>query len=228
MNNLKINIKNISKVFGHGHTKQVVLNNISFEFIKGKSYALKGVSGSGKSTLLHITGGLDEPTTGNVIYDNHDLYKLSETRKNRLLNKSFGFVFQFHYLVNELSVIENVMLPGKIGKIDSDLCYNRAFNLLRDVGLESKINSLPAKLSGGEQQRVSIARALFNKPDFIFADEPTGNLDKDNALRIMDIFIKCKQEWDLGVIIATHDINAYERMDVILSLDKGYLQLEKQ
>ena len=199
-----------------------VLRTISIEFEQGKSYAITGVSGSGKSTFLHLLGGLDHPTSGTIFFNDQNIATLK--KKNTFLNRSIGFVFQFHYLIKELTVLDNVELMGLIKGGDQNQARKHALNLLGITGLSNKITSYPGQLSGGEQQRVSIARALFNKPSFLLADEPTGNLDADNAQNIINLLLKAQQEWGMGIIICTHDQSVYNRMETTLTLHEGILK----
>lgn len=221
MNSLLLSAKNIEKFYGEGKKRQEVLRGVTAEFQEGKSYAITGVSGSGKSTFLHILGGLDEPTAGSVSFGGENISKLSQRKKEQFLNSSIGFVFQFHYLINEFSVIENIMLPGLVGGKGRGSCQKRSEELLEQIGLSDKSSSYPFELSGGEQQRVSILRAIFNKPKFLLADEPTGNLDAFNAKRIMDLIIRCQKEWGLGLIICSHDPAVYSQMETVLELKEG-------
>jgi lipoprotein-releasing system ATP-binding protein len=204
-----------------------VLDGITAHFKQGTSYAIIGASGCGKSTLLHLMAGLDRPTSGTVLLDKNDLFKLSEKQRTTLRNQSFGFVFQFHYLINELSVRENIAAPGLIKSSDRGALYARAEELLSFLGLIEKKNAYPYELSGGEQQRVAIARALFNKPQFLFADEPTGNLDEQNAQHVVSIFQECQKEWGMGLILCSHDQTVYNTMNVVLQLHHGTLVTKK-
>ena len=215
--------KNIYKDFGHGNKVNHVLKGISIEFNKNATYAIKGVSGSGKSTLMHILGGLDNPTKGFVTFNEQDIYKLSPHKKESFLNQMVGFVFQFHYLIKELTVLENIMLIGLVRGESKKACLHRANELLQLMGLSGKENKYPGQLSGGEQQRVSIARAIFNKPSFLLADEPTGNLDIDNAQNAVNLLLKAKDEWKMGIIICSHDPNVYNKMDIVYTLHDGLL-----
>ncbi|KKQ12014.1 MAG: ABC transporter ATP-binding protein [Candidatus Babeliales bacterium] len=214
---------NIYKDFGNDDKISHVLKGVSVEFCKGTAYAIKGVSGSGKSTFMHILGGLDFPSGGSVTFNGKDIYKLKQTEKEKFLNQTMGFVFQFHYLIKELTVLENIMLVGLVKGECNKKCRIRAFELLESMGLNGKENSYPGQLSGGEQQRVSIARAIFNKPSFLLADEPTGNLDSDNAKNVVDLILRAKEEWGMGVIICSHDPDVYTRMEVVYTLHDGLL-----
>jgi len=221
MKNLLLSAKNVEKFYGEGEKRQEVLRGVTAEFQERKSYVITGVSGSGKSTLLHILGGLDEPTSGAVFFGGDNISRLGQRKKEQFLNSSIGFVFQFHYLINEFSVMENIMLPGLVGGKVRELCKKRSEELLEHIGLLDKSSSYPFELSGGEQQRVSILRAIFNKPKFLLADEPTGNLDAFNAKRIMDLIIRCQKEWGLGLIICSHDPAVYSQMETVLELESG-------
>ncbi len=223
----KLIISEVVKDYRQGGRKVEVLRGISATFVQGQSYAIVGASGSGKSTLLHVLGGLDEPTSGRVAFNDLDLSALAARKREEMRNQSLGFVFQFHYLINELTVLENVMLMGQISGKNRDECLNESKELLIKMGLEDKLHEHPTYLSGGQQQRVSIARAIVNKPDFLLADEPTGNLDADNARRIVDLFTQCRTQWGLGIIICSHDQAVYGQMDTVYRLEQGRLALEK-
>lgn len=219
----EITLENVTKEYDNGNKKQNVIKGISTTFFRQKSYALTGVSGSGKSTLMHIIGALDEPTTGSVLYGKINPANLKQKDKEVFFNKQIGFIFQFHYLIKELSVIENVMLPGLISGLSKKESFNQAKKLLDYCGLNEKINAMPGTLSGGEQQRTSIARAIFNKPQFLLADEPTGNLDASNAQRIVELFVLCQKEWGTGLIICSHDEHVSQKMDHVYHLENGLL-----
>ena len=158
-----------------------------------------------------------------VAGDEHDIALLNAAEKQGLLNSAIGFVFQYHYLVNELTVRDNITLPGRIAGMDRDAIVSRVEELAHVVGLTQHLDGYPSQLSGGEQQRVSLARALFNKPAFLLADEPTGNLDADNAQRVVDLLLLGQREWGMGVIICSHDAHVYGRMDTVLRLENGKL-----
>ena len=200
------------------------MKGVNFTFEKGRSYAITGASGSGKSTLMHLLGGLDAQTKGNVFYDGKDLFRLKTSSKNRFLNRQIGFVFQFHYLVKELTVIENIILTGLIKGDPRKECKRKAEELLQKVGLIDKKHSYPTQLSGGELQRVAILRAIFNQPSFLLADEPTGDLDAQNAKIIVDFLKECKDEWSMGIIICSHDKSVYNQMETVLTLQNGILE----
>jgi len=222
----KLIVKDIHKSFVQGEKELKVLRGVNAEFEKGKTYAIVGVSGSGKSTLMHLLGGLDTPTSGTVFCDDQDLFKFKQARKDKFLNQELGFVFQFHYLIKELSVLENIILMGLINGKSRKECEKRGQELLRKTGLIDKINSYPTQLSGGQLQRVAILRAIFNKPSFLLADEPTGDLDAANASVIIDLLLNAQKEWGMGVIICSHDKAVYGRMKMILILHDGVLVRE--
>lgn len=222
---------NVRKKFYQGGKELEVLSGISQTFERGKSYGIVGVSGSGKSTFMHILGGLDAPTSGQVRLFGQPLHSnyigAKKTAQHLLRNEHLGFVFQFHYLVKELSVIENVMLPGLIGGMSRMDALVRAHDLLDFVGLGDKADGYPVALSGGEQQRVSIIRAMFNKPAFLIADEPTGNLDEGNAELAVKLLLDGCKLWEMGLILCSHDRHVYERMDRVLRMQHGVLSIEK-
>jgi len=222
-----LTLRNVHKVYEQGGKPLVVLKGITASFNQGALYAITGVSGSGKSTLLHLLGGLDEPSEGDVWLNDKNLQSLRSGQKSTFLNRTVGFVFQFHYLVKELTVAENIMMIGLIRGERQSQCRERVAELLAMVGLTDKATVYPTKLSGGEQQRVAIARALFNRPSFLLADEPTGNLDADNAQRVVDICIAAQQEWGMGIVLCSHDSVIYNRMTSVYRLRDGVLTLEK-
>lgn len=197
-----IEVKNIIKSFPN--TPAPVLKGINLTVEDGDFVSLVGKSGSGKSTLLYIISTLDNPTSGEVIYDSKNLSKFSPEEIFQLRNRNIGFVFQFHYLLSELTAIENILLPARKAKeVEKRRAY--ALELLKIVGLDGKAHRFPGELSGGEQQRLAIARALVMEPKYLFADEPTGNLDSVNGKIIMDLFQKINQEKKTTIIYVTHD-----------------------
>ena len=211
----KITCSNISKTFFVEGNAIKVLENINLSLGKGELVAISGHSGAGKSTLLHIIASLDLASSGNILYDGraieeHTNFALSNIRLN-----NFGFVYQFHHLLEDLTVLENILIPMQIlGKTS----VNDAMDIINQVGLSSRINHLPWKLSGGEKQRVAIARALINNPDFIFLDEPTGNLDNENALIIQNLLLEISKTNNIALVAATHDNNFIKSFDKIYYL----------
>lgn len=198
---MSIELKKVSKKFG---ANTQVLFDINLSIPDGEFVAISGRSGSGKSTLLYIMSTLDQPTGGEVIMDNLNIPALSQEDLHKFRNEKIGFIFQFHYLLPELNAEENVYLPAiRKGLVDKDRL--RARSLLSDFGLAGKESRLPSQLSGGEQQRVAIARALFMKPQYIFADEPTGNLDTHNGVIVMDLLKKINKEYKTTIVLVTHE-----------------------
>ncbi|MDZ4084073.1 MAG: ABC transporter ATP-binding protein [Bdellovibrionales bacterium] len=196
----------VSKSFGEPPTK--VLHELNFLIKEGEFVALTGRSGSGKSTLLYLLGALDFPTSGKVLIDNHDISDISSEALHELRNRSIGFVFQFHYLLPELTALENVLMPARKAATKGVAIkeyVERAHGLIDEFGLSDKKNRLPRQLSGGEQQRVAIARALAMRPRYLFADEPTGSLDTVNGEIVMSLFEKTNREDKTTVILVTHD-----------------------
>jgi lipoprotein-releasing system ATP-binding protein len=223
MHHATLGAQDISKKFIQGTQEITVLDHINTVFIQQKSYAITGISGSGKSTFMHILANLDTPTSGTVLFNNNSLQKLSSTRREQFLNKSIGLVFQAPHLIKELSVIENIIIPGLISGRTRNDCEKKAIELLTKVELLHKKDSKIGELSGGQQQRVAIARALFNEPAFLIADEPTGNLDLATGKHIIDLLIACQKEWGMGIIVSSHDEYVAERMDEVYELREGTL-----
>lgn len=213
----------ITKSFTQGTTTLTVFHDLDCSFMQTHTYAVTGVSGAGKSTLLHILAGIETPTQGLVIFNQKPLISYSSQEQAQLLNKSFGLVFQSPYLINELSVVENIMIPGLIAGRPHHECMEQAQELLRRINLEDKACASPAFLSGGQQQRIAIMRALFNKPAFLFADEPTGNLDEKTGLDVINFLLECQQEWGMGLIISTHDAYVANKMSHRFLLHDGKL-----
>jgi lipoprotein-releasing system ATP-binding protein len=209
--------KNISKRYGD----LLVLNDVSFTFNKGEVTAIIGPSGAGKSTLLHIIGTIDKPDSGAVYYNDIEVSKYPSNALARFRNKNIGFIFQFHHLLPELTALENVSIPGYIYGTDDKKVEERAKSLLCDLGLEGRLNHKPGQLSGGEQQRVSVARALLNSPDVILADEPSGNLDSKNANELHELFFKLKSQLNQTFIIVTHNLELAEMADKKMIMKDG-------
>ena len=223
MDGAKLCIQAIEKFFSHAGSRVEILKKTTVLFQQGMSYAIMGASGVGKSTLMHILSGLELPSAGNVLFNDHNISEFTVSEKFIFLNQSIGLVFQQPYLIRELSVLENVMLPGLISGLSSTECKNRAQELLAQVDLASKFTSKVSTLSGGQQQRVALARALFNRPQFLLADEPTGSLDFNTGKLIVELLCKFQQEYGMGIIVSTHDMHVASAMNQIYYLEEGYL-----
>jgi len=182
-----------------------ILRGLDFEVAAGEAVCILGASGAGKSTFLHILGTLDRPSSGHVYFQSEDLFAKSEAELSAFRLNRLGFVFQFHHLLSEFNALENVMMPGRIAGLSVPDCRSRAQGLLDYLGLSERVTHYPSQLSGGEQQRVAIARALFHRPPILLADEPTGNLDSENSLKIQDLFFQLKEEMGLTLVVVTHD-----------------------
>jgi lipoprotein-releasing system ATP-binding protein len=221
-----LELKNINKIYGKAVQTQVLFDiNLSFE--KGSFNSIIGQSGSGKSTLLNIIGTLDTPTSGEVIIDKVNIKDVSRNKLSELRNEKIGFVFQFHYLLPEFTALENVLMPYRIknGSVSKEIT-EKAKEYLSMVGLEKVINNNAAKMSGGQQQRTAIARALINSPDIILADEPTGNLDSDSTEIIYNILRDINKKIKTTFIIITHDKRIAEKADRIVEILDGKINLD--
>ncbi len=215
---------NIAKDYNDGMRNDLhVLNDINFNLDHAEMSAIIGTSGSGKTTLLNILGGLDKPTSGQVLLNDVDVHKLSEKQRCIVRNQNFGFIYQFHHLLPEFTALENVAMPLLIKGGSIEQAKQRAEKVLDDVGLKKRIHHKPSELSGGERQRAAIARALIHRPDCILADEPTGNLDRKNAEQAMDLIINLNKEYKTSLVIVTHDLRIAERMDTVYTLEDGVL-----
>lgn len=200
-----------------------VLDGIDFEISKGEMLAIVGASGVGKSTFLHILGGLDRPTSGKVLYGDVDIFSLASGELAQFRNERVGFIFQFHHLLPEFSAIENVMIPALIRRADPKAAAEMATKVLTDVGLGSRLYHRPGELSGGEQQRVAVARALMLKPDVVLADEPTGNLDAHTGESIHDLLLSINKQMGITFVIVTHNDKLAIRADRVLRMGDGKL-----
>ena len=223
MSNTILACEAVCKNYYDGQLNVQVLDNLTLQVDKGQSIGIVGASGSGKSTLLHILGGLDKPTSGRVSLMGQDLSELSQKQLSRLRNQYLGFVYQFHHLLPEFSALENVMMPLLIGKRPKEQARERALLMLEKVGLKDRVLHRPGELSGGERQRAAIARALVTDPACLLADEPTGNLDRKNALNILDMMMELKQELGTALVVVTHDDEMAARFDRVLNMTDGAL-----
>ena len=214
-----LELKNVSKKFIEGETTHVVLDNLNLTIPEGEIVILFGKSGSGKSTLLNIISGIDLPDEGSVSIDNTDITKLSENDRTLQRRSKIGFIFQFFNLIPTLTVKENLQLPLELNEIEDH--QNKIKNVLREVGLDDRANTYPDKLSGGERQRIAIARALIHNPDIILADEPTGNLDHETGLQIVDLLDRVVKKKNKTMIMVTHSKDVIGLADRALSLKNG-------
>lgn len=201
-----------------------VLSDVNLGVALGEVVAIVGESGTGKSTLLHILGALDVPTTGEILVDGRSYTALSEEERDVLRNDKIGFVFQFHHLLREFSALENVMMPLLIGGTSEEKARSKAEKLLSDVGLAGRMTHRPAKLSGGEQQRCAVARALAREPRVVLADEPSGNLDNRNSERLHDLLFDLARRLDTALVVVTHNNRLARRCDRVLLLENGRLR----
>lgn len=220
-----IEVKNLSKVYGSGEAEVTALKNIDLNIEQGEFVAIVGPSGSGKSTLLHLLGGVDKPSSGEVIIKGESIYKLKEKELAILRRRKLGFVFQFFNLIPVLTAEENIEMPVLLdnGKIDK----NYMNELLKLLGLEERRNHHPSELSGGQQQRVSIGRALANKPSIILADEPTGNLDSKNSKEVLELLKYCAKKYNQTLILITHDINIAKSSDRVITIEDGKITTDE-
>ena len=212
----KIECINLSKSFFVDNNKIEVLDNINLSIKRGDLVALSGRSGAGKSTLLQILASLDAPSSGSIKYDDKLITSFNNSDLSNIRLNNFGFVYQFHHLLEDLTVIENILIPLEISNKSID--KSAVIEIVDEVGLSNRINHHPWKLSGGEKQRVAIARALINKPNFIFLDEPTGNLDEDNAEIIQNLLLDISRRYKIALITATHDSNFIKNFDKIYKI----------
>ncbi len=223
----KLSVEEVWKVYRGEGFRVEALRGVSFQVSEGEFCVVMGPSGSGKSTLLNLIGTIDTPTKGRIVIDGVDITRLSEAEKDRFRNRKVGFIFQFFNLINELTVLENVMLPALICGVSFEEAEREALTLLKAVGLADKTSHSAAKLSGGEMQRVSIARALINKPALVLADEPTGNLDSQTSAEIIKL-MKELNRWNRQTfILVTHDPTVAEAATKIIKILDGRVIEEK-
>lgn len=217
-----LNAQNISKTYQDGKISTTVLHNVDLSVQAGERVAIVGSSGSGKSTLLHILGGLDMPTTGDVLLQGHSFLGLNEAQRGHLRNKHLGFIYQFHHLLAEFSATENVAMPLLMrSDVSVGEAKKRANELLEQVGLSHRLTHRPSELSGGERQRVAIARALVTRPALVLADEPTGNLDEENAYAVFELLSHMQQQYQTALLMVTHDKSLASRADKQLLMSSG-------
>lgn len=215
--------KDVHKKFNDGRLNVDVLKGANLSVKQSELIGILGVSGAGKSTFLHILGGLDEPTSGEVLIAGKNIHNLSTKQKGLLRNQSLGFIYQFHHLLAEFNALENVSMPLLIRGLPIRQAQDQARSVLAKVGLEKRTGHRIGELSGGERQRVAIARALVTDPVCVLADEPTGNLDKKTAAQVFDLMLQLNQDLKTSFIIVTHDLSFADKMDRTLTLENGAL-----
>ena len=225
MNNDFLVAENVCKIYSNNKKEIRAVDGVTIQLKKGVSTAIIGPSGAGKSTLLHILGGLDKPTSGRVILDGADIYRMPDRERSRIRNTRIGFVFQFYHLLPEFTALENVMMPGMMKKSERRKAKNeiqeRALKALDAVGLADRANHRPGELSGGESQRVAIARAIINSPEILLCDEPTGNLDSKARESIYELLFGLKTSLGITLVIVTHDENISRKTDVTINVKDG-------
>ena len=222
-NSLLLQCDRLCKRYQEGSVQTDVLKEVSFTLQPGEMTAIVGSSGSGKSTLLHLLGGLDSPTSGEVLFKGQSLNRMSAAAKAELRNRELGFIYQFHHLLPDFSAVENVAMPLLIGKKSGTEALQRATEMLAAVGLAARAAHRPSELSGGERQRVAIARALVNRPSLVRADEPTGNLDARNADAIFQLLGELNQTQGTAFLVVTHDLSLAKRLSRQMEMRDGKL-----
>lgn len=220
--------RNIEHSYREGKIVTPVLKGVNLDIESSKMTAIVGKSGSGKSTLLHVLGTLDTPDKGEIWFQDTDITKLTDRQKANFRNRHLGFIYQFHHLLDDFTVLENVMLPLLIPHTEKDLAKSRAHYLLERVGLSDRLKYLPSELSGGERQRVAIARAMVHSPELILADEPTGNLDEGNAATVFELFKELARDEKTAVVMVTHDLSLARQCDEILEMAGGVVLSKNQ
>lgn len=220
-----LKVENLNKTYGKGDNKVEALKDVSLSVNKGEFVAIVGASGSGKSTLLHLLGGLDRPTSGNVVIDGESIYGYKEEKLAIFRRRKIGFIFQFFNLIPVLDVEENVALPALLDNDKIDKKY--LAEIIEILGLTERKSHLPSELSGGQQQRVSIGRALLNKPSIILADEPTGNLDSKNSKEVVELLKFTARKYNQTLILITHDVNIASMADRVITIEDGEIVSDK-
>ena len=218
-------IKNLVKDYENESEKLNILNGLNFKVQREKAICITGPSGSGKTTLLHLMGALDRPGSGKILYRGQDLGRFTDDQLAFFRRDKLGFIFQFHYLLGEFNVLENISMPARIAGKPKKIFLEKAEILADTLGLKERLSHYPSQLSGGERQRVAVARALINDPEIILADEPVGNLDRKNALLIRDLFFELQKKFRLTLIVVSHDLFFSESFPTIFQLEDGKIKL---
>lgn len=216
---LVLKVENITKTYKRYKNQELLIfKNSSFKVFRGEAVAMVGASGCGKTTLLQVCGLLDDINSGQISINSVVSSNLSKKDKTKIRRKNIGFIYQMHHLLAEFTALENVMLPLLVNNIRKKIARENAVELLEILGLYDRINCMPSELSGGEKQRVAIARAIVNRPPLILADEPTGNLDSENSEKIVDLLLRLTREFNLGLLMVTHDLTIAKKTDKILTI----------
>jgi lipoprotein-releasing system ATP-binding protein len=223
MTDVVLQTRQVQKNFRQGPVTLEVLRGIDVTITAGERLAIVGASGSGKTTLLQILGGLDRPTSGEVLVDGRNIHLLNERERGELRNQALGFVYQFHHLLPEFSALENVAMPLLVRRTRVAEAKERAAQVLTRVGLGQRLTHRPHQLSGGERQRAAVARALVTQPKLVLADEPTGNLDGNNAAQVFELMLELNRERGTSLVLVTHDLRIAARMDRALEIESGKL-----
>jgi len=223
MSKYVLECRSIVRRFDEGASVLEVLSGVDLTIKAAERVAIIGASGSGKTTLLQIMGGLDAPSSGEVLIDGQPMHEMSEIGKGELRNRYLGFVYQFHHLLPEFSAAENVAMPLMIRRVGKEEALDQAARLLQRVQLGERLTHKPGELSGGERQRAAVARALITRPKLVLADEPTGNLDAGNGEHVLQLMLELNRELETSLVIVTHDHSIAERMDRVMILEDGRL-----
>lgn len=224
MNNFSVHLENVHKKFLENSSFVHILRGVNLSLYSGEIIGLVGESGAGKSTLLHLLGLLDSVTSGRVVMEEKEMQRLSESERTHFRRDYIGFVYQKHYLISEFTVLENVMMPLLVQGVNEKKARHLSLEILEKVSLSHRLNYSILKLSGGEQQRASVARALVKQPKILLADEPTGNLDHETGEQVFSLFLKLAKEQNVATLIVTHNLLLTQKMDRVLVLENGLLK----